>query len=208
MARHSRYAAALVALMVMVSGAILAGADRDARVITPANSPVELDPLKAYLFDTPLVAVGVRNRRSSGVSYALRIWIFEANGDVKGVLDYCGGDELGGGMRGRVNIPIDIKGVTLRDRAVVAVVRAGSGKSTWTLRESDADQLEAARRAATGSGGGLRFAAQDTREAVPWTCPCECPAVQAACGQICPRGAAAFTCAPYAGACSASCSCK
>jgi hypothetical protein len=135
-------------------------------------------------------------------------WAFVSVADLKGTLDYCVGDELGGGMRWRVNIPIDIKGVTLRDRAVVAVVRAGSGKSTWTLSESDADQLESARRAVNGSGSGLRFDKQESRDAVPWTCPCDCPAVQAACGQICPHGAAAFTCAPFGGTCTASCSCK
>jgi hypothetical protein len=207
-ARHSRRHVAFVALLVALAGAGVSGADRDAKVITPANSPVELDPLRAFLFDTPLLAVGVRNRGSSPVSYALRIWIFQANGDLKGMLDYCAGDELGGSMRGRVNIPIDIKGVTLRDRAVVAVVRAGSAKSTWTLSESDAEQVESARRASNGSGSGLSFDKLNTRDAVPWTCPCDCPAVQAACGQICPHGAAAFTCAPFGGTCTASCSCK
>lgn len=183
-------------------------ADRDAKVITPANSPVELDPLRAFLFDTPLVSVWARNRTSGAVTYALRIWIFQANGDLKGVLDYCAGDELGGSTRGRLNIPIDIKGVTLRDRAVVAVVRAGSGKSTWTLYESDEDQMEAARRAANGSGARLSFARQDSRDPVPWSCPCDCPAVQAACDRLCPHGASAFTCSPFNGTCTASCSCK
>ncbi len=55
---------------------------------------------------------------------------------------------------------------------------------------------------------GSRSTEHDNREAVPWTCPCDCPAVQAACGQICPHGAAAFTCAPFGGTCTASCSCK
>jgi hypothetical protein len=206
-ARPSRHLVALV-VMFTLSGTALPAADRDARVITPANSPVELDPTRAFLFDSPLVSVWVRNRASSPVSYALRVWIFEANGDLKGTLDYCGGDELGGSMRGRINIPIEIKGVTLRDRAVVAVVRAGSGKSTWTLSDSDAEQAESARRASNGSGSGLRFDKQDSRDVVPWTCPCNCPAVQAACGQICPNGAAAFTCAPFSGTCTASCSCK
>jgi len=198
----------VVLLFVALAGTALPAADRDARVITPANSPIELDPLRAFLFDTPLLTVWARNRGSSPVSYALRIWIFQANGALKGTLDYCTGDELGGSMRGRVNIPIDIKGVTLRDRAVVAVVRAGSGRSTWALSESDADQLESARRAANGSGSNLSFDKQDSRDAVPWTCPCECPAVQAACGLTCPNGAAAFTCAPFGGTCTASCSCK
>jgi hypothetical protein len=194
--------------MLALPGTVLPAADRDAKVITPANSPVELDPLRAFLFDTPLITVSVRNRGSSPVSYALRVWVFQANGDLKGMLDYCAGDELGGSMRGRINIPVDIRGVTLRDRAVVAVVRAGSGKSTWTLSDSDADQLESARRAANGSGSGLRFDKQDARAAVAWTCPCDCPSVQASCGQICPSGAAAFTCAPFGGTCTASCSCK
>src|SRR6476469_8524483 len=133
-ARHSsgRATRQFVALVMMLglSGTALPAADRDAKVITPANSPVELDPLRAFLFDTPLITVSVRNRGSSPVSYALRVWVFQANGDLKGMLDYCAGDELGGSMRGRINIPVDIRGVTLRDRAVVAVVRAGSGKST------------------------------------------------------------------------------
>ena len=187
--------------MLALSGTLLPAADRDAKVITPENSPVELDPFNAFLFDTPLLTVSVRNKGNSPVTYALRVWIFEADGDLKGTLGYCVSDELGGGMRWRVNIPIDIKGVTLRDRAVVAVVRAGSGKSTWTLSESDADQLER-------SGSGLRFDKQESRDAVPWTCPCDCPAVQASCAQICPNGAAAFTCAPFGGTCTASCSCK
>jgi len=195
-------------MMVGLSGTALPAADRDAKVITPANSPVELDPFKAFLFDTPLLTVSVRNKGTSPVSYALRVWIFEADGDLKGTLDYCVGDELGGGMRWRVNIPIDIKGVTLRDRAVVTVLRAGSGRATWTLSYTDDDQMEVARRAANGSGGGLAFDRHDNREAVPWTCPCDCPAVQSACGQICPHGAAAFTCAPFGGTCTASCSCK
>jgi hypothetical protein len=189
-------------------GAVLPAADRDAKVITPTNSPVELDPFRAYLFDTPLVTVWARNKLSSSVAYGLRIWIFTSSGDLKGTLDYCAGDELGGSMRSRLNIPIDIKGVTLRDRAVVAVVRAGSSRSRWTLNESEADQLEIARQAATGSGGGMSFDKQESGETVPWTCPCECQAVQAACGQICPHGAAAFTCSPFGGTCTASCSCK
>src|SRR5215467_11229883 len=115
LARPSRRLVALVGMLAL-SGTALPAADRDARVITPTNSPVELDPFRAFLFDSPLVTVTVRNRRSSPVSYALRIWIFHANGDLKGTLDYCAGDELGGAMRGRVNVPIDIKGVTLRDR--------------------------------------------------------------------------------------------
>jgi hypothetical protein len=195
-------------LLVALAGTTSDAADRDAKVITPSNSPVELDPFRALLFDTPLVTVSVRNRLSAPVSYALRIWIFQANGDLKGVLDYCDGGELGGSMRGRVNIPIDIKGVTLRDRAVVAVVRAGSRRSMWTLADTEADQLDIARRAANGSGGGLTFGKQDSGELITWECPCECPAVQARCGDVCPSGAAAFTCAPYGGTCTASCSCK
>ncbi len=195
-------------MLLALSGTVLPAADRDAKVITPSNSPVELDPFKAFLFDTPLLTVSVRNKGSGPVSYALRVWIFEADGDLKGTLDYCTGDELGGGTRWRVNIPIDIKGVTLRDRAVVTVLRAGSGRATWTLSDSDADQIDIARRAANGSGGGLTFTKGDNREATPWTCPCDCPAVQSACGQVCPHGAAAFTCAPFGGTCTASCSCK
>lgn len=198
----------LAVLVLLAIGAASDAADRDAKVITPANSPVELDPFKAYLFDTPLLTVMVRNRTSTPVRYALRIWIFKADGDLKGTLDYCAGDELGGSTRGRVHVPIDIKGVTLRDRAVVAVVRAGSDRAAWTLSESDADQLDAARRAANGSAGGLTFEKRDSREPEPWSCPCDCPAVQAACGQTCPNGAAAFTCAPFNGTCTASCSCK
>src|SRR5262252_7499064 len=126
LARPSRRVGVLVVMMMALSGAVLPAADRDAKVITPSNSPVELDPFRAFLFDTPLLTVTVRNRGSRPVLYALRVWIFEANGDLKGTLDYCAGDELGGSMRGRVNVPIDIKGVTLRDRAVVTVMRAGS----------------------------------------------------------------------------------
>ena len=142
--------------MVALSGTVLPAADRDAKVITPSNSPVELDPFKAFLFDTPLLTVSVRNKGNSPVAYALRVWIFEADGDLKGTLDYCVGDELGGGMRWRVNIPIDIKGVTLRDRAVVTVLRAGSGRATWTLSYSDADQIDS--RPSRGQRIGWRAA--------------------------------------------------
>jgi len=50
-----------IVLLVALAGATTSAADRDARVITPANSPVELDPFKAFLFDTPLLTVSVRN---------------------------------------------------------------------------------------------------------------------------------------------------
>ena len=150
--------------MLALSGTVLPAADRDAKVITPSNSPVELDPFKAFLFDTPLLTVSVRNKGNSPVSYALRVWIFEADGDLKGTLDYCTGDELGGGMRWRVNIPIDIKAVTLRDRAVVAVLRAGSGVHL-DAEQSDADQLRDAAARPTDPVG-LRFDKQSRRRAV------------------------------------------
>lgn len=207
--RSVRLSRPLLAVVLLAAlGATSDAADRDAKVITPANSPVELDPFRAFLFDTPLLTVTVRNRTSKSVLYSLRVWIFDSDGDLKGTLDYCAGDELGGSMRGRVNVPIDIKGVTLRDRAVVTVMRAGSDRSTWTLSDSDADQLDAARRAANGSAGGLTFEKRDSREPEPWSCPCDCPAVQAGCDRTCPHGAAAFTCAPFGGTCTASCSCK
>ena len=162
------------------------------------------------LFDTPLVWVGIRNEHTAWVSYQLRLWIFRSDGSLRGTLDYCTGDVLDRATRSRVNMPVEIRGVTMRDRAVVTVLRAASGRTTWTLRESDADQLDTARRAADGSGGRLTLDRRDSRDVQPWTCPCDCPAVQAACDRTCTdRGAAAFTCAPvFVAACSASCTCK
>jgi hypothetical protein len=193
---------------LLLTAASIVAADRPARVVTPPRSPIELDPFRSVLFDSPLLSVGVRNVHSGDVSYALRVWIFQADGTLRGTLDYCAGDQLGRAMRGRVNIPLEIRGVTMRDRAVVTVLRAGSGTATWTLDESDADQLAAARRAAGGASVTLSLHREDSRDAQPWSCPCDCETARSSCDQACRDGAAAFTCAPFAGTCSASCTCK
>jgi hypothetical protein len=198
-----------IAVALLAVAASAAAADRPARVITPDGSPLELDPHRAVLFDSPAVWVGIRNVYSKPINYALRVWIFTSDGALRGTLDYCTGDVLDRAMRSRVQMFLEIKGVTVRDRAVVTVLRAASDGITWTLRDSDAEQFSEARSAANGGGGHLRFERQESRDAQPWTCPCDCHAIQQACGETCERGAAAFTCAPVnSGVCSASCTCK
>jgi hypothetical protein len=200
-------AVAVIVALLLAAASVLA-ADRPARVVTPSGSPIELDPFRSVLFDSPLLSVGVRNLHSGNVSYALRVWIFQADGTLRGTLDYCAGDQLDRAMRGRVNIPLEIRGVTMRDRPVVTVLRAGSGRATWTLSESPADQLEAARRAAGGSSVTLTLRREDSRDAQLWSCPCDCETARSSCDQACAQGVAAFTCAPFGGTCSASCTCK
>lgn len=168
-----------------------------------------LDPFRAVFFDTPTIWASVENHHSAPVSYALRIWIFDASSRLKGTADFCSGDTLDRSMRTRVIIPLDVRGVTMRDRAVVTVVAAGSQRAVWTLRESDADQLAAARSASQGSSGRLSLDRRDPG-AVAWSCPWECQAIEATCHRRCDdRGLSAFTCAPTLGmGCSASCTCK
>jgi hypothetical protein len=203
-------AVAIGCAVVAAAGVRLAASDRDARVITPDGSPVWLDPTRAILFDTPTLAIGARNRHSALVTFALRVWVFDSSSKLVGMLDYCAGDALDRDMRGRVLIPVDIRGVTLRDHAVVTVAAASAEGVSWTLHQTAADQLEAARAAARGASGRLTFDRRDRDRAGAWTCPCECPRIQATCAERCAdTGLAAFTCAPIGGAgCSASCSCK
>jgi hypothetical protein len=110
-------------------------------------------------------------------------------------------------MRTRVNFPLEIRGVTARDRAVVTVIRARSGSMAWIVRESEADQVAAARSAANGSSVRLTL----DRESSPgqWSCPCDCQEIEGTCGRLCDRQLSAFTCAPvFNGVCSAACTCK
>ena len=156
--------------VLLVAGLAFGMADRPAIVITPQGSPVWLDSQRSFLFDTPSVWVGWRNDLSQSVHYALRVWIFDERSQLKGTLDYCDDGTLGSQTRGRTLIPLDIPGVTLRDRAVVAVVSAATDRVAWRLRETDSEQLDAALIASKGSAARLSFARDDKRSG-PWTCP-------------------------------------
>ena len=51
--------------------------------------------------------------------------------------------------------------------------------------------------------------ALDRDEREPFTCPCECPQVQAMCEQTCAHGVGAFACNPMdLNGCAAACTCK
>jgi hypothetical protein len=210
MLSHPRLAAlgAIWCLPLLVCAAALRAADRPARVITPSGSPVWLDPQRTLLFDSPSLSVMRRNENSAPVHYALRIWVFGERSDVKGTQDYCTYDTIGGNSRGRIVVPLEIPGVTLRDRAVVTVSAAASDRAAWKLRESDRDQLDAALAAAQGSTGRLTL---DRQDAVPgaWSCGCDCAALQTACEQRCGAGRAAAACTrTFDGGCSSTCSCR
>jgi hypothetical protein len=121
-------------------------------------------------------------------------------------VDYCTADLLDRATRGRINFPLDLRGVTVRDRVVVTVIRARSGSMAWIVRESEADQASAARAAANGASGRLTL----DRASTPgeWDCPCDCHEIESTCGRLCDRQLSAFTCAPVLGVCSAACTCK
>jgi hypothetical protein len=184
-------------------------ADRDARVITPRGSPVWLDPLRALLFDSPGVLVILENQHSQPVSTALRVWIFDPDLRLKASIDYCAIEQLDRRTRGSVLVPLEVSGITLRDRAVVTVAGAGSAGTTWRIRESDAEQLAAARATAQGWGGRLTLDREDGRS-VAWECPCEPATIEASCGERCvEHGPAAHWASRMLNAgCSASCTCR
>ena len=193
------------------AGGLIAG-DRDARVITPRGSPVWLDPLRALLFDSPGVLVILENQHSQPVSSALRVWIFDPDLRLKASIDYCAIDQLDRRTRGSVFVPLEVSGIALRDRAVVTIAgagTAGAANTTWRLRESDAEQLAAARDAAQGSGGQLTLDREDGRDAA-WECPCEQATIEASCAERCAySGPAAHWATRMLNAgCSASCTCR
>jgi hypothetical protein len=192
-----------------VSTAGPVAADRDARVITPRGSPVWLDPLRALLFDSPGVLVMLENHHSQPVASALRVWIFDADLRLKATVDYCAIDLLDRRRRGSVFVPLGIPGITLRDRAVVIVAAAGSGPTTWRIRESDAEQLLAARAAARGSGAQLTFEREDGGSGA-WECPCAPAGLEASCRERCgDTGLAGHEAIRLLNAgCSASCICR
>jgi hypothetical protein len=206
--RFTLLCAPLCVLLLCV-GARIVAADRPARVITPEGSPLWLDPQRSFFFDSPAVAVMLRNEHTEPVKYALRIWIFDERARLKGTLDRCTYDELGRNSRGRVLIPIEIPGVTLRDRAIVSVTAVASGRVAWKLRQTEAEQLDTAFAVSKDLPGRLSL---DRYDAGPsdWSCPCECSTIQAACDRRCAATApTASTCTrTFDSGCSATCSCK
>ena len=156
---------------LLLAGVLAFGmADKPATVITPDGSPVWLDSQRSFFFDAPSLWVAWRNELRESVNYALRIWIFDERSQLKGTLDYCGDDILGSHTRGRTLIPVDIPGVTLRDRAVVAVVAAAADKVAWRLRETGSEQIDAALIASKGSPARLSFE-RDDKYSGSWNCP-------------------------------------
>ena len=165
--RVTRATAAVTLLACLVP---IFAADRPARVITPEGSPIWLDPLRTLVFDAPLLTVMLRNDHSQRMNYALRVWVFDELGHLKGIQDFCTNDAIGGHTRRQVAFAIAIAGVTLRDSVVVSVAAAASERGSWSLREDAPAQLESAHAASRGSTAGLTFqheAGRPTR----WNCP-------------------------------------
>jgi hypothetical protein len=150
-----------VAWTLVLAPGDLISADRPAIVIAAVGSPVWLDPQRALLFDSPGISLMVRNEHSEPVNYALRIWIFDDRARLRGTVDYCTGEVLDRSTRGRVFVPLDIRGVSLRDHAVVAVVGAASARRSWRLQQTDSDQLAGAEAAAKALRGQLSFERSD-----------------------------------------------
>lgn len=198
-------AMALVTIAALSAGA----ADRPAGVITPDGSPLFIDPFRATLFDTPALAVSVANRHSEPLSFTLHIWVFDSSNQLRGTMTWCTSTPVDRNMRGMFNIPLDIRGVTARDRGVVTVESAAGGRARWALRESLEDQLAAALSEARGSGGRLSMERLERDAREPFACPCECPQVEAGCERSCSRGIGAFTCNAFdLTGCAAGCTCK
>jgi hypothetical protein len=195
--------------LVLVVAARPTAADRDADVITPDGSPIWLDPLRALFFDSPGVLVMVQNRHSQPVASALRIWIVDARFRLKASVDYCAIEQLGRNTRGSVFVPLEVPGITLRDRVVVTVAAAGSGRAVWRTRQGDADQLAAVRAAAQGWAARLSFERDDNAQDA-WSCPCEPPAIEASCTERCAdSGVAASEATRLLNVgCLASCTCR
>lgn len=209
MTSRGRLIGAVLALIVLPQ-ARAAAADRPAYVIQPDGSPLRLDPSRATLFDTPALSVSVENRGTVPITFTLRIWIVDQQSRLKGAMDFCVAEPLDRSSRGIYFIPLSVKGVTARDRGVVTVSAAISEKESWSLRESDDAQIEAARAEADRLAPTLTLA----RGAAPVPdaprCPCVCATVVAWCDRTCSRTrAAAFTCSPNpAAGCEAGCTCQ
>jgi hypothetical protein len=201
---------AACALLVVVGVGRADAADRPAYVITPVGSPLWLDPSRAVLFDSPAVSVSVENRHTGPVSFTLRIWIFDSQDRLRGAMDYCVAQTLDRGTRGVFFLPLDIRGVTARDRGVVTVVAAASAEAAWRVEQSTAEQLSAALAEMRRYGGRLSVSRDRVQSSEAPLCPCECEAIQSACEDTCrDAGLAAFTCNPSpAPGCSAGCTCR
>jgi hypothetical protein len=195
-------------ILVLAHGVALESADRPALVITPEGSPIWLDPQRAVLFDTPAIALMVRNEHGDPVNYALRLWIFDERSRLKGTLDYCTRDVLDRHTRGRILIPLEIQGVTIRDRAVVTVMSASSARDAWRLQQSDTEQFGAALSVSKDLRADLSVVRFDAGPG-EWSCPCECSAIEALCSRHCATGRATSACTLMRDfGCSASCTCK
>jgi len=196
-------------LLLLAGGLAFGMADRSAIVITPAGSPVWLDPQRSLFFDTPSVWVMWRNEHTEAINYAVRIWVFDERSRLKGTLDHCTYDRLESHTRGRTLIPLDIPGVTLRHRVVVTISSAASGRFVWRLRETESEQLDAALAAFRGSPRPLSLERTGSSP-IAWTCPCDCTVIEPACNAKCAStGRGASACArTFDGGCSASCACK
>jgi hypothetical protein len=196
---------AIATLVALTTGA----ADRTAGVITPDGSPVWIDPWRATLFDTPALWVSITNRHSAPVAFTLRVWVFDQSNQLRGTTSWCVSTPVDRSMRGVFHIPLEIRGVTARDRGVVTVESAVGGRVRWALRETPEEQLAAALDNVRGSSGRLSMERLDRDEHEPFTCPCECPQVQAMCEQTCAHGVGAFACNPMdLNGCAAACTCK
>ena len=146
---------AIATLVALTTGA----ADRTAGVITPEGSPVWIDPWRATLFDTPALWVSITNRHSAPVAFTLRVWVFDQSNQLRGTTSWCVSTPVDRSMRGVFHIPLEIRGVTARDRGVVTVESAVGGRVRWALRETPEEQLAAALdnvRVVDGAAGSRR----------------------------------------------------
>jgi hypothetical protein len=139
-------------------------ADRTAGVITPEGSPVWIDPWRATLFDTPALWVSITNRHSAPVAFTLRVWVFDQSNQLRGTTSWCVSTAVDRSMRGVFHIPLEIRGVTARDRGVVTVESAVGGRVRWALRETPEEQLAAALDNVRGSSGRLSMERLDRDE--------------------------------------------
>ena len=196
-------------VFLLVSLARPLAADRDARVITPGGSPVWLDPARALLFDSPAVAVMLENHHTTPVTTALRIWIFDADLRLRGSADYCAAEVMDRNTRGQVLVPLEIPGVTMRDRVVITLSAVGSDRAAWRMREAESGQLKAARAAAQGAPAHLAFEREEGG-AAGWECGCDARAVEARCLDHCAGTGLATHAATrlLAAGCLASCTCR
>ncbi len=188
----------------------LGAQDRPILTLTPESSPVVLDEGIFFLVGQ-LASMSVSNRYTEPVLVRLRAWIFDQAGRFKGTNGYCSGEWLDRSMRRVISIPIEVRDLTSTDTVVASIDSVLSDGRQWAVRESIAEQLEAARVRAASGGGRLALQETDRPDvAAGEFCPCECPAIAQACEAFCfETSLQAFTCSPTAtSGCSASCTCK